>query len=243
MPLPEPSFLYASAVVFLAALVHGAAGFGAALVAMPLLVFVMDVREATPLVAIMTLTVNALLLAFLRFSFDFRRLLPLSLGALAGIPAGILFLRYGPRSLLGLLLGAVLIVYSLHGLFSRWRPPAVGGKGAFLYGTVSGFIGAAINTGGPPAVIYMTSQPWKKEEVHANLQFYFLIVGVLVVAGHAASGITTAATLGLLVKLLPSLAGGALCGYLIHRRVGSDLYRRLVLVLLLVLGILMIGSL
>lgn len=237
------SFLYASAVVFLAALVHGAAGFGAALVAMPLLVFVMDVREATPLVAILTLTVNALLLAALRVSFDLRRVIHLSLGALAGIPAGILFLRYGPRSLPELLLGAVLVGYALHGLLSRWRPPAVGGKGAFLYGLASGFVGGAINTGGPPAVIYMTSQPWKKEEVHASLQFYFLIVGMLVVAGHAMAGVTTAATLDHVIRLLPALGVGSVCGYLVHRRVSADAYRRLVLVLLLVLGILMIGSL
>jgi uncharacterized membrane protein YfcA len=239
----EPSFLYTWAVVFLAALVHGAAGFGAALVAMPLLVLVMDVRDATPLVAILTLTVNALLLGALRRDFEIRRLLPLCLGALAGIPAGILFLRYGPRSFLELLLGLVLISYALHGLVSRRRPPPTGRKGAFLFGLASGFVGGAINTGGPPAVIYMSSQPWRKEEVHASLQFYFLLVGFLVVAGHALSGLTTAATMNTYVTLLPALSAGSAAGYLAHRRVSADSYRTMILVLLLVLGILMIGSL
>ena len=41
----------------------------------------------------------------------------------------------------------------------------------------------------------MTSQPWRKEEIHASLQFYFLIVGVLVVAGQASVALCEPCTL------------------------------------------------
>ena len=67
--------------IFHAALVHGLAGFGAALVAMPLLSLVLSVKFVAPLVALLTLTVNLLLLLLGRKDVSLARVLPLAAGA------------------------------------------------------------------------------------------------------------------------------------------------------------------
>lgn len=240
MPDFDPTILLAVAVVFFAALTQGLAGFGAALVAMPLLVQWMDIREATPLVALLTLTINAVFLAGFRRSLVPGRIAVLLGGALLGVPPGILFLRSGDPGMIEVVLGAVLVLYSLQALLVKSRPEGIGRAGAVFLGAASGFLGGAMSVAGPPAVVYTASQEWTTEEMHVTLQFYFITAGVLIAAGHALSGLTTTATLRMYGVLLPACLAGCGAGYALHRRVSRDLYRRLVYLLLLVLGILLL---
>jgi len=239
MPEIDPALLFSLTVIFFAALTHGLAGFGAALVAMPLLALWMDIREAAPLVALLTLTINAVFLAGLRKSLVAGRVFGLLAGAVAGVPLGIVFLRYGDPRLLEIMLGAVLVLYSLQALLGK-AAGKIGRGGALLLGAVSGFLGGAMNVAGPPAVVFAASQPWSKEEMHVTLQLYFIVAGVMIVAGHAVSGLTTTATLRMYGVLLPACLAGCGAGYALHRKVGQETYRRLVYLLLLALGILML---
>jgi len=236
----DPTLLLSLAVVFFAALTHGLAGFGAALVAMPLLVQWMDIRAATPLVALLTLTINAVFLAGLRKSLVPGRITVLLAGALIGVPAGILFLRFGDPRLLEVVLGVILVLYSLQALIVKRSSASVGRAGGVLLGAASGFLGGAMNVAGPPAVVYTASQGWTKEETHVTMQFYFILAGAMIVAGHAVSGLTTAATLRQYGVLLPACLAGCGAGYALHRKIGQETYRRLVYLLLLALGILML---
>lgn len=241
MPPLDNSILLSVAVVFFAALTHGLAGFGAALVAMPLLLLFMDASSAAPLVALLTLTINAVFLASLRKSLVPGRIALLLTGAVAGIPLGVLFLRSGDPRLVEIGLGVVLIAYSMHALVAK-TVKRVGRAGALILGLVSGLLGGAMNAAGPPAVVYAASQEWSKEEIHVTLQFYFILAGVMIAAGHALSGLTTFMTLRSYGILLPACLAGCGAGYALHRRVSRDLYRRAVYLLLLVLGILLLGK-
>lgn len=240
LPTVESSLLYCAAVVFFAATAHGLTGFGSALIAMPLLLLRLDIRTAAPLVALLTLTVNLAFLFRFRGALDPRRALPLLGGAAAGVPPGILFLRRGNPRLLEIALGIVLTSYSLHALFIRRRIQPVGGRGGFFLGTLSGILGGAINTAGPPAVVYTASQPWSKEEIHVTLQLYFFLAGLMIAAGHYLSGLTTGAVFRQYALLLPALLPGCALGYALHTKVSQDLYRRLVYVLLAVLGVILL---
>jgi len=60
MPDIDASLFLSGTVVFLASMTQGAAGFGAALVAMPLLVHWMDIRSVTPLVALLIIPLGCI---------------------------------------------------------------------------------------------------------------------------------------------------------------------------------------
>lgn len=243
MPVsPDAAFWLSGGVVFFAALVHGLTGFGSALVAMPLLTMWMEIRVAAPLVALLTLTVNLVFLVRFRGFLFPERLGWLLLAAAAGVPVGIVMLKTVSQRPLELLLGSVLIGYGALSLHRRSTPRLAGKKWAIALGLASGCLGGAINTGGPPAVVYAASQPWKKEEVHASLQLFFLLSGLLVAGGHFFSGLTTAATFRSYLQLFPFLLAGTAAGALLHRQVSGELYRRLVFVFLLVLGGLLLVS-
>jgi uncharacterized membrane protein YfcA len=240
MPEISIALVMASAVIFAAAFVHGLSGFGSALVAMPLLALLLPIRTVAPLVALLTLTQNAWLLLLQRRSVSTGKIVPLIAGALAGIPFGVVFLAKVDEGIVTLALGVSLTAYALFSLL-RERPLPVSGNwwGAFM-GLLSGCLGGAFNGGGPPAVVYLSAQPWKKEEVHASLQLYFFLAGPMIVVFHLLSGLTTGPVVRWYLLLLPALVAGSAAGLALHRRVSGDVYRKVVYLLLLALGILLL---
>lgn len=238
MPILEPLAIAAiAAVTFLAAFVQGVTGFGSALLAMPLLALFIDVKTASPLVALLSLAINLVLLLPARHRLPWRRITPLLAGSLAGIPGGVLFLAGADERWVRSGLGAALIISSLCLLRFGAVPFGAGKGAAFSAGVFSGLLGGAFNTSGPPVLLYTASQAWDKGETHAVLQLYFFASGLAIVSLHALSGLTTPAVLLVAAAALPFLVAGSFIGYALHRRVGEERFRTLVQVTLLAAGI------
>jgi uncharacterized membrane protein YfcA len=212
------------------------AGFGAALLAMPVLTFAVGVRAAAPLVALLTLVINVSLLAPVRRQLPWRRVAPLFAGSLFGIPLGVRFLAAADEQLVRTALGALLVATSL-GLFRFGRLPLGGGvRPALLTGGVAGVLGGAFNTAGPPVLVYAAAQPWSKAETHAVLQLFFFGSGLVVATSHALAGLTNRGVLLAALAALPFLAAGSLAGHAVHRRISEERFRTLVRAALLVAG-------
>ena len=82
------------ATVFLAVFTQSLSGFGSALVAMAILPAILGVQTATPLVALMSLTLEVVILYQYRREIQIRKVLPLIAGAIVGIPTGVFFLKH-----------------------------------------------------------------------------------------------------------------------------------------------------
>jgi uncharacterized membrane protein YfcA len=104
------------AILCLAALVHGALGFGTGLVAMPLLTLFLGVRDATALVAFVILGTTIVVFAQGWRSLHWRPSMRLSVGAALGVPLGILVLTQAPAEVVQRALGVSLIVIGLYSL-------------------------------------------------------------------------------------------------------------------------------
>ena len=235
-PLTPHVLVVVAGVAFLAAFVQGVAGFGSALVAMPLLSLVLEVRDAAALVALLSLAINAALLLPVRRELPWRRVAPLLAGSLAGIPAGVLLLAGADPRLARGLLGAALVATSAALL--RERRPKIGeGRGAALAaGALAGLLGGAFNMNGPVVTLYAAARGWEKRETHAALQLYFLASGLAIAALHGAVGITRGPVLLASAAALPFLAAGSLAGWSVHLRVGEGRYRVLLRASLLAAG-------
>ena len=85
--------VWVMSVVFVAAMVRSTFGFGDALVGMPLLVILVDLKTATPLMAFVAVLVSILLLIRTWRKIQFRAYWPLVISAIVGIPLGLVFLR------------------------------------------------------------------------------------------------------------------------------------------------------
>ena len=110
--MAEPVLLQIALIVFAAALVQGLAGFGLALVSMPLLVGLLGIRTAAPLVAAIGLLSVTLVGWHYRRAFDWATIRPLAIGSVAGIPCGVVALDRANEHFVTLLLGLVIGGYA-----------------------------------------------------------------------------------------------------------------------------------
>jgi len=233
-------FLLAGLIFLFAGIVQGLTGFGAGLLAIPLLCLIMDVKLAVSLCIISTLIITTTMAYDLRRYLDYRKILPLLVGSLPGIFIGTLLLKIVDPNLIKLLLGIFLIGISCFNLVFKSQainPPVVWG---YLAGFLSGVINAAVAAGGPPAIIYTTLHDWKKEEMKATLTGFFLLNGYLTAGVHAATGMIDMTTLSYFAVTLPFVLAGTALGSRVTGRINRRRYLQIVYGLLMALGVLML---
>ena len=232
--------LLVSLVIFLAVFTQSLTGFGSALVAMALLPALIGIRTATPLVALVGLTIEISLLLRYHAAFRLQSVWRLAVASVVGIPLGLLVLRRVDERLALAILGCVLVGYALYALFGRPLPRLKSNAWAYGTGFVAGMLGGAYNTSGPPVVIYGDAQRWPPAEFKSNLQGFFLVTNIFVIAGHALSGNLTYPVWVGYLWVLPAIALGILLGTRLDGRINPAVFRRLVLLLLIVMGVRMI---
>ena len=239
MPEQLPAIL---AVVALAGLIQGLAGFGSALVAVPLLGLLLPVATLVPLVVLLGVAVSVLNLLHLHHALSGAPVGRLVQGYLLGTPLGLLFLTRAPEPLVLALLGLGLTGFALLSLTGRQPRGRWLREQRLAVGAVSGALGAAYGTNGPPVILHVAAHPeWGSDRQKATLTLFFLISGLLTVLAHWAGGLLTGAVLLLALWSLPSLLTGALAGVWLYRRLGEHDYRRLVYALVLVTALMLLG--
>jgi len=228
---------FAAAVLFVAALVRSALGFGDAVVAMPLLAMSLGVRTATPLVAFVGPTISLLILAREWRRVEFKAAARLVAATLLGIPFGIYGLARLPEAPLKIALGFIILAY---GLFGLARPGARIGnerpRFPWIVGWFAGVLGGAYNTNGPPVVAYGMLRGWAPGSFRATLQGYFLPTGLAVLAGHGLAGLWTGVVIRSYLWSLPAIVLGVVLGGLLNRRLTHAVFAKAVYISLAVMG-------
>lgn len=227
-------------IFFLASWVQGVTGFGSALVALPLLSLVIDIKEAVPLCVLASLVITTYMAWQLRAYFDPKKILPLCVGSLPGILLGSTLLKLVPSAIIKILLGVLLISYALYNLIFSIRPRALNYRWGYLAGFFSGAIGAAFSAGGPPSIIYTTLSNWSKDDIKATLTGFFCFNSYLIAATHLVIGLTTATVGYYFLFCAPLVFLGTAAGSYCYRFFPRDLYLRVVYVFLVIMGVLMI---
>jgi uncharacterized protein len=180
-------------IVFVSALVRTVFGFGNALVAMPLLAMAgVEMKTATPLVALLSLVLGIALLLMNWKKVDIKSARRLLLATVPGIPLGTMLLKGGYQSMGEIILALIIIGFSGYSLFKPGLIGPIKEWLAYPFGFLAGILGGAYNSNGPPVIIYGTLHRWMPDEFRATLQGYFLPSSVIIVAGHGLGGLWTA---------------------------------------------------
>ena len=228
-------------VIFAAAFVRSALGFGDAVIAMPLLAMVVGLKTASPLVAFMGPTISILILARGWRRVDMRSAARLIAASVLGIPIGVFGLTRLPEEPLKIVLGVLILLY---GVFGLAKPGArIKNEKAWLswlVGWSAGVLGGAYNTNGPPVVAYGMLRGWPPESFRATLQGYFLPTGLAILAGHGLAGMWTGEVLRSYLYSLPAIVLGVVLGGLLNRKLTHALFAKLVYGSLAVMGLILI---
>lgn len=233
------------AIMALAGFIQAAAGFGLALLAVPLMSLV--IAPQTAVVAMFFAgTLSSLLLATtLRGSIEPSDARRLSVGAIVAMPIGVVLLLVSPSWLLRLALGVVtisaavwLMIDKPHRRAARTFRPTT----TYAVGAVSGVLNTALATNGPPLVVYLQSRALEPLVFRATISFVFVISSLVgLVMLFIGGAVHVAALWVFVVTLLPGLAGWT-GGYLIAGRLDHEHFARIADVLLIVGGALSIAK-
>lgn len=226
-------------VVVAAYTLRGATGFGAGVVAIPLLVLVLPLRAVIPVI-----TTLGIVASFGQTVREFRhvdwagvrRLFP---PVLAGAAAGLwLFQALHPELLRGAL-ALFIVAYALWSLAPRkvalrappvWLAPLAGASG----GLVSTLFGGMA---GPLFVIYLNTLPLDKARFRATISAILFLLAVLRAGGYGSLGFYDARALALIALLLPAMVLGMVLGERLHYGLEEALFRRVVAWLLVASGV------
>jgi len=225
-----------------AGLVQGLAGFGSALVAVPILALALPADTLVPLMVLLSIFITGFNLISLRHAVSVAPVLPLLLGYLFGTPLGLLFLTRAPEAVVLGSLGLFISGYALLTLVGRQPKAPWLRQQAGVIGVFSGALGAAFSTNGPPVLLHVAAHTdWNADRRKAVLTLFFFCASAITIAAHGMSGLITGEVLHWLGWGLPSLIVGSLTGIFLYRRLGEHDYRRLTLVIIFGAGMLLMG--
>ena len=239
------SYLLIFAILFVSTVIHSTLGFGQALIAMPLLAMVAELKTATPLVAFVLMTIAFVILLRNWHVVDLSAVWRLVLSSCFGIPVGLFLLQGVPEGQMKIFLGILVVLFSLYNLLNRHlkiidlRRVGDGSVLTYLFGFVAGVFGAAYNTSGVVITIYATLRDWAPDRFRATLQSYFVFTGFLILASHGLAGLWTPNVLKLYVTSLPLVLGAIFLGDKLHRFIPQGQFDRYVNAGLLILGCLL----
>lgn len=224
-------------IIFLAIFTQSLSGFGLALVSMAVLPGVIGVHIATPLVALVAITAEIFLLLRYRAALNLRAIGPVAVASLIGIPIGVWALNGIPEKTSLRIIGIVITIYAVYALFQLKLPTLRRQIWAWLVGLLAGILGGAYNVSGPPVILYGDCRGWPPAEFKSNLQGFFVLSSAFVAISHALSGNLTTEVWRYYLWGLPAIAIGILSGTALDRYLDPERFRRIVLVLLIIMGI------
>jgi uncharacterized membrane protein YfcA len=206
-------------VLFLATLVRSSLGFGEALVAVPLLAFLLPVKTAAPVAVMASITVALIVVVQDWREVYVRSAAHLAVPTLLGIPLGLLLVKAGAEPVVKGLLAGVIILFSTYSLVGETHRELKDDRFAWLFGLGAGVLGGAYGMNGPPLVIYGALRKWSPQNFRATLQGYFLPASLAGMLGYWLTGLWTPAVSRLYLQSLPFVIVATLLGRAINRRI------------------------
>jgi len=222
--------------------VRSAAGFGAVLVAMPMLAFVLPVSTAVSITTALTAITSLHHLSRDWHRVAWRHFTIMAFYSAIGIGVGFFVINLLDEDALRRSLGAFLIFYALYAcatagaspvLPARWRRALAAGTGI-----TGGLLGTLFGAGvGPIYVVYFNTLRMEREIFRVTMSTVILLGGAARIAGYARMGFYEASSVILIAIGLPLVLIGSWLGDRVIRRLDPRMFGRLVGGLILLSGV------
>lgn len=232
--------VWAAGVVFGAYVVRGMSGFGAGLVATPLLAFMLPMSTVVPTTALIVFVLFIFLTLRDRHQVAWAEFWRLLAPTLVGVAGGLYMFSVLDNRLLLKLLGGFLVAYASYMLIGQWlgtKQLQLSEKWAWPLGFLGAFIDSMFGGGGGTlVVIYMHGRGVSKTEFRATLAVLWFIEMIARVSGYTLAGFYTQSTLALVALMLPFMLLGTWLGEKINARISHETFTRILAVMLMLSG-------
>jgi len=222
----------------LAGFVQGLFGFAFSLVAMSVWAWALAPQIAAPLAVFGALLGQLASLASVRTGFEFRRIAPLVVGGVLGVPIGVFILHNVDPLRFKLAIGAFLTIYGLYGLLTS-APHAIawGGRGLDAFaGLIGGVLGGLAGMSGTVPAIWTQLRGWKRDLRRATMQVYNIAMHVVTLTVYFRTGMLDATTFHLFALVAPAMLIPSYFGARLYGRFSEKTFGRVIFALLLASG-------
>ena len=221
-----------SLVVFVAAFVQGATGFGFAMITAPIIALIAP-QLLPVLLLVLMIPLNLYVVWRERHALDIRGAGWIMLGRVAGTAGGLLILISISIKSLDLLIGFSTAIAALVSLLT---PSFTPNRSTLIsVGVVTGITETATGVAGPPLAMVYQHRP--ASELRSTVATCFLLGEMISLAVLAVSGKVSAEPLRVSFFVLPALILGGTLSTFIHHRIEGQLVRFLVLGFALLSGV------
>jgi uncharacterized membrane protein YfcA len=224
--------------------VSGIAGFAFGLVALSFWVWQIDPKLLAPMVVFGSFVAQSLSMGVVRHSFDWKRLMPFLVGGALGVPVGVALLDVVNVTIFRLFVGISLIVYcSLMLFMTDVRPISAGGRWADgVSGLVGGVMGGLAGLTGPAPTLWCTVRGWDKDTQRCIFQTSTLAMQAIALVTYGLNGTLTPTVGKIFVLMFPAIIIPTYAGAQLYKRINAVAFRRIVLGLLLLSGVVLLVS-
>ena len=240
------SLLYIFTVFFVSAFLKSLTGLGFSTICLGFLAAVLDIKLAILLVLLPSLSSNLLVMWQAgRFIEALKRFWPLYLSAIPGLILGIWFLGSNDNEIPKVILGVLLILYGLWGLINglltitKKQEKQLSLPVGFISGVANGVTGSQIM----PLMPYLLSLKLDRDLFVQTINSAFTINSLIMMLGLANLGVISVPMLTLSAAGILPVAVGIYLGGKIRKRISDDSFRKMVLILFILLGLNLVSRL
>ena len=229
---------------FAAAFVAGVTGFAFALIAAAVWLHMLTPLQTATLTIGYGLLVQSYGFWKMRHAFDWSRVWPYVAGGAPGVAIGVNVLRWANPAYMRAGIATFLVLYSIYGLTRPALKPVQAGVAADVaVGFLSGALGAMAGFPGIIIVIWCGIRGWTRDVQRGVFQPVSVAMLGMSAIGLGVTGSVALNTVYLFLIGLPALALGTWAGFQLYGKIDDEVFRKIVLWLLLAAGAFLLVSL
>ena len=223
--------------------VSGLSGFGTALMALGIWLYVLPPSLAVPLVLTCSVIAQAATLPSMWRSFDLTLVWPFLIGGLLGVPLGTMLVAHAEPRVFKLTVGVFLLVFPVALYFSKPMAIAIGGKLAdAAIGFAGGILGGLAGLSGPLPILWASVRGWGKEERRGIFQIFNIAILFAALCLQAATGLVEGDVIWLTALAFPATLLGSWLGARLYHALSDRNFRDVVLGLLFLSGAVLVWN-
>lgn len=212
-------------------------GFGSALLLVPFSSFLLPIKNAIAVLTIFFMASNVSRIIIFRKHIDWKITLLILYGAIPLVFAGALLLVYAPSRIIEKILGVIILLYVINEYLKITKRIKLKNYAISAVGGLFGFFSGAIGTGNAITAALLTHIGIRKERFIATMAITAFFVNAIKIGVYSNFALITTNDMPIIAALIIIAFVGAYLGKNLVKMINPELFRRLVLILLLVVSL------
>ncbi|SDB29985.1 hypothetical protein SAMN03097699_0584 [Flavobacteriaceae bacterium MAR_2010_188] len=232
-------FVLLSVGIFVGFYVQTVIGFAGSLMALPILLFGMQLPDAVAYISIFYLFSSAFLIKKEWENIDKSMILKLATASIIGVVLGILVLTFSKPIFLKKALGLFILLYLGYVYFGK-NKIKFNKSGVTSLGVMAGFFSGIFSTGGPLYVICVENSVKDIKAFRATMIGVLGLVTITRVPALAISGILNFSHLKMTLLVFPAFLFAQFLGKRTFKEINENLFKKLLMILLCISALILI---